>query len=119
MLSPIRAALIAACFSNLNAYALEGLGADQARYGIKKRLNAYALHYKPQREFYRIFFDTYVGTGSQPLSPHMAGFINTNKHFAAALLMVYSDEKSMTDLVPANRLSHASELLDQLRQGKH
>ncbi len=116
IMSSIRPALITACASNLSAYAEETPGADTARNGIKKRLNAYAVHYKPQREFYQIFFDTCVGSGTRPVSSHLAGLINTNKPFAAALLMVYSDETVMKDLISADRISHAAALLDQIRQ---
>jgi hypothetical protein len=111
----IRAALVEACFSTLSFYAQEVLSADKARNGIKKRLHAYAMYYKPQREFYRIFFDTYVGSKSNPVSPHLAQFIKANKHFAAALLMVFSDDKSMKELVPVNQTTHAADLLTKLR----
>lgn len=114
----IRSALVSACFSNQMAYAQKAPNIDKVLYGIKKRLNAFAVHYKPQREFYRIFFDTYMCSGSDQPSPHLTGLININKTFAVTLLMVYSDEKSMKDLVSANRISHAAELLNQLRQGK-
>jgi len=118
IMSRIRPALVNACFSNLKAYAQKAATADRPANNIKKQLNAYAAYYKPQREFYRIFFDTYLGFGSTPVSPHLTAFINTNNHFAAALLKVYSDETGMKDLISADRISHAATLLDQIRQNK-
>ncbi len=112
----VRSALLEAGFSTLEKYAKEGLPADRAKPGIKKRLHSYALHYKPQREFYSSFFRTYVGSGPRPVSPHLNQFIQTNKHFAAALLMVFSDEKAMNDLIADKQITHAAELLASLRE---
>ena len=113
-MAALREALITASFSSLRRYAEKSLPADRAKYGIKKRLNAYAMHYKPQREFYRIFFERYVATDSP--SPHLVRIMAENKLFAAALLMIFSDEKSMADLIPEHQISRSQALLAELRQ---
>ncbi len=115
IMSPLRSALVGASFSALNFYAQEATDADGAKNGIKKRLHLYAVHYTPQREFYKNFFDTYVGNKAQPIAPTLANFIKTNKLFATALLMVFSDDKAMKDLLSINQTGHARELLIQLR----
>ena len=116
MMADLRSALVAGAFSALIEYSKEPLTADTATNGIKKRLHAYAMFYKPQREFYRNFFDTYVGSKAQPVSTYLADIMKTNKLFAAAILMVLSDEKVMKELLPPNRTGHARELLIRLRK---
>ena len=116
IMSGIRPALVKACFNSLSAHAQNAPVSDKTTNDIKKRLNAYASYYKPQREFYRIFFDAYLGSGSNRMSSHLAAFINTNKHFTATLLMIFSDETGMKNLISGDRISHAATLLDQIRQ---
>ncbi len=115
MMADLRSALVTASFSTLLEYSMDPLTADTATNGIKKRLHAFAMFYKPQREFYKNFFDTYVGTKAQPISRHLGDFIKTNKLFAIAILMVLSDEKTMKELLSVNQTGHARELLIQLR----
>lgn len=118
MMSDIRKALVESAFSALETYTREPRTADRAALGIKKRLHAHARHYKPQREFYRLFFETYVGTGSHPVSPYLERLIQTGKPVATALLMVLSDEKGMKDLLGPDQTAHAKDLLIDLRKNE-
>lgn len=115
VMADLRTALVAACFSTLTQYAEQPLPADRATNGIKKRLHAYAVFYKPQREFYKNFFNIYVGSKEAPISSHLAGIVKKNKAFSIALLMVLSDEKTMKELLPDTYTGHARELLTKLR----
>lgn len=116
IMAPIRSALLKNCFSTLGRYAEEPLAADRAKNGIRKRLHYFALHYKPQRAFYQLFFATYVGKADSALSPYLSQFMQKNKHFVFALLMLFSDENSMHDLLAKNQISHARTLLEKLRK---
>ncbi|HCY88528.1 MAG TPA: hypothetical protein DHV36_25560 [Desulfobacteraceae bacterium] len=116
IMAGIRETLVTSAFSSLTEYTRESLTADKAALGIKKRLHAYARHYKPQREFYRIFFTTYVGSKAQPMTAHLSKIVQTNKLFAAAMLMVLSDEKGMKDVLGPDQTAHARDLLIELRK---
>ncbi|MCG8617906.1 MAG: hypothetical protein MI802_16955 [Desulfobacterales bacterium] len=116
IMAAIRDTLVTSAFSALDEYTRESLTADRAALGIKKRLHAYARHYKPQREFYRLFFITYIGTKARPMTTHLTKLVQTNKLFAAAMLMVLSDEKGMKDLLGPDQTGHARELLIELRK---
>ena len=114
MMVDLRSALVAASFSTLIEYSMDPQTADTATNGIKKRLHSFSMFYKPQREFYKNFYDTYVGTKAQSISRHLSDIIKTNKLFAAALLMVLSDDTAMKNLLSVNQTGHARELLTQL-----
>ncbi|WDP91542.1 MAG: hypothetical protein HUN04_18285 [Desulfobacter sp.] len=111
IMAAVRPALIKACYADLcTASSDTALAVSD----IKKHLNAYALHYKPQREFYRIFFDIHAG----PASSTMPGLANGHKSFALALLMVFADAAAMKALLPEDRISQAAALLADLQQKK-
>ena len=78
IMDDVRPALIAACYTRLSQEAAEEACAKKMVTIIKKYLNAYALNYKPHRNFYRNFFDTRICLGSQPV-PVMAQLITSRK----------------------------------------
>ena len=109
----VRPALISACYTRLSQEAAEETSAKKMVTIIKKNLNAYALNYKPHRDFYRNFFDTRICSGSQPV-PVMAQLITSRKGFAKALLMVFSDETAMKNLMPEDRILSAASALEKI-----
>ena len=115
IMADVRPALVTACFAALCRGAAEDQSAQKTVTFIKKYLNAYAFHYKPQRDFYRFFFDTCVCSGSRPAAP-MAQLIGRKKAVAAAVLMVFADETSMKELISQDRILSAATMLKQMVQ---
>ena len=115
----IRAVLMEKSFSTLREYAVTKVPPKEAVPEITRRLQAFAVHYRPQRAFYRIFFNTYVISQPKPNAPHFSQFYMTNKYFAQAMLMRFSDDRAMKDLLPDAYLQKAKhllrDLLDQIR----
>ncbi len=107
----MRAALMEKGFITLEDYADKKLPINSSISGIKKRLSAYAVHFRPQRDFYRIFFDTYIISSPKPKMPHISRLMINNRHFAKALLMVFSDEKAMKGLLPEAYILRAEQML--------
>ncbi len=113
----VRSALIAACYTGICRQAAEDPSPRKTGTIIKKYLSEYAGHYKPQRDFYRIFFDTHVCAGAQPAEP-MAQLIKSGKAVAAALLTTFSDETAMKDLISGDRICGAASVLKDIMQKK-
>ncbi len=113
IMADIRPALITACYTGLCREAEKDQAGQGAVTVIKGYLSAYALHCKPQRDFYRIFFDTHICSGSQPALP-MVQLIKSKKTFAAALLTAFADEPSMKKLISEDRISNAASLLKKI-----
>ncbi len=110
----IRAALMEKSFFTLEEYAAKKVTSKDAIPEISKRLQAFAVHYRPQREFYRIFFDTYVISKPRPNVPHFTRFLMSNRSFAQAMLMRFADDKAMKNLLPESYIEKANQLLDDL-----
>ena len=110
----IRAALMEKSFFTLEEYAAKKVTSKDAIPEISKRLQAFAVHYRPQREFYRIFFDTYVISKPRPNVPHYTRFLIGNKPFAQAMLMRFADYKAMKNFLPESYIDKANQLLDDL-----
>jgi len=110
----IRAALMEKSFFTLEEYAAKKVTSKDAIPEISKRLQAFAVHYRPQREFYRIFFDTYVISKPRPNAPHYTRFLISNRPFAQAMLMRFADYKAMKDFLPESYIEKANQLLDDL-----
>lgn len=115
----IRAALMEKSFSTLKEYATTKVPPKEAIPEITRRFQAFAVHYRPQRAFYRIFFNTYIISKPKPNVPHFTQFIMSNKYFAQAMLMRFSNDKAMKDLLPDAYIQKAKhllrDLLDQIR----
>jgi hypothetical protein len=115
----IRAVLMEKSFSTLKAYAGTKVPPKEAIPEITRRLQAFAVHYRPQRAFYRIFFNTYFISKPSPNAPHFSQFLTSNKYFAQAMLMRFSDDKAMKDLLADAYIQKAKhllrDLLDQMR----
>ncbi len=110
----IRSALMEKSFFTLEEYAGKKVLPRDAIPEISKRLQAFAVHYRPQREFYRIFFDTYVISTPRPRVPHFTQFLMSNRYFAQAMLMRFADHKAMKDLLPGSYIEKAGQLLNDL-----
>jgi len=111
----IRSALMEKSFFTLEEHAGEKIVPPKdAIPEISKRLQAFAVHYRPQREFYRMFFDTYVISKPRPDAPHFTRFLGRNKYFAQAMLMLFADTKTMKDLLPDPYIDKADQLLADL-----
>ena len=110
----IRAALMEKSFFTLEEYAAKKVPPKDAIPEISKRLQAFAVHYRPQREFYRIFFDTYIISEPRPNVPHFNRFLISYRSFAQAMLMRFADYKAMKDLLPDSYIDKANQLLDDL-----
>ncbi len=110
----IRAALMEKSFFTLAEYAAQKVAPKDVIPEISKRLHAFAVHYRPQREFYRIFFDTYVISKPRPNVPHYTGFLISNRPFAQAMLMRFADYKTMKNFLPESYIEKANQLLDDL-----
>lgn len=110
----IRSALMEKSFSTLEEYAGKKVSPKQAISEISKQLQAFAVHYRPQREFYRIFFDAYVISEPRPTVPHFSQLLMTNRYFAQAMLMLFADHKAMEDLLPGSYIEKADQLLTDL-----
>ena len=110
----IRAALMEKSFFTLEEYAAKKVTSKDAIPEISKRLQAFAVHYRPQREFYRIFFDTYVISKPRPNVPHYTRFLIGNRPFAQAMLMRFADYKAMKNFLPESYIDKANQLLDDL-----
>ncbi len=115
IMAPIRTCLLETCFLTLTQYADQPLAADTVQNEIKKRIHYYAMHYKPQRSFYQTFFPIYVGKRDGSSSIHLSELIQKNKPFAVALLMVFSDSKSMEELLRPDQIANAKTLLEKLK----
>ena len=112
----IRSALMEKSFVVLEEYAGKKVPSKDAVSEISKRLQAFSVYYRPQRAFYRIFFDTYVISKPSPKVPHFTQFLMGNKYFAQAMLMLFSDEKAMKDLLPGSYIKKADQLLADLME---
>ena len=110
----VRAALMEKSFFTLAEYAAQKVAAKDAIPEISKRLQAFAVHYRPQREFYRRFFDTYVISTPIPKVPHLTQFLMSNWYFVQAILMYFADNKAMKDLLPGSYIENARQLLADL-----
>jgi hypothetical protein len=110
----IRAALMEKSFFTLAEYAAQKVAPKDVIPEISKRLHAFAVHYRPQREFYRIFFDTYVISKPRPNVPHYTRFLISNRPFAQAMLMRFADYKTMKNFLPESYIEKANQLLDDL-----
>ena len=110
----IRSALMEKSFFTLEAYAAQKVPPKDAVPEITKRLRAFAVHYRPQREFYRLFLDTYVISPPKPRTPHYTQFLLTNKYFAQAMLMLFADDNAMKELLPDSYIDQADQLLTDL-----
>lgn len=110
----IRAALMEKSFFTLEEYAGKKVPPKDAIPEISKRLQAFAVHYRPQREFYRIFFDTYIISEPRPNVLHFNRFLISYRSFAQAMLMRFADYKAMKDLLPDSYIDKANQLLDDL-----
>ena len=110
----IRAILMENSFLSLKAYAVNKVPPKDAIPGISRRFQAFAVHYRPQREFYRIFFNTYIISKPKPNVPHFTQFFTSNKYFAQAMLMRFSDEKAMKDLLSEANIQKAKHMLRDL-----
>lgn len=110
----IRSALMEKSFLFLEEYAVEQVPPKDAIPEIIRRLQAFATHYRPQREFYRIFFKTYIMSTPMPNVPHFTQFFISNRYFAQALLMHFSDIKAMKNLLPGSYVEIAEQLLADL-----
>lgn len=110
----IRAALMEKSFFALEEYAGKKVPPKDAIPEISKRLQAFAVHYRPQREFYRIFFNTYIISKPMPKAPHFTQVFINNKYFAQAMLMRFADDKAMKDLLPESYIQKAKQRLKDL-----
>ncbi|WP_320044005.1 hypothetical protein [uncultured Desulfobacter sp.] len=110
----IRAVLMENSFLTLKKYSVNKVLPKEAIPEISRRLQAFAVHYRPQREFYRIFFNTYIISKPRPQTPHFSQFLMNNKHFAQAMLMRFSDDKAMKDLLSGAHIQKAKHLLRDL-----
>nr|WP_319494854.1 hypothetical protein [uncultured Desulfobacter sp.] len=110
----IRSVLMEKSFSTLREYALTKVPPKEAVPEITRRLQAFAVHYRPQRAFYRIFFNTYILSQPKPNAPHFTQFYTSNKYFAQAMLMRFSDDRAMKDLLPDAYIQKAKHLLRDL-----
>jgi hypothetical protein len=110
----IRAALMEKSILTLKECAATKVTPKEAMPEITRRLQAFAVHYRPQRAFYRIFFDTYIISQPKPNTPHFSQFLTSNKYFAQAMLMRFSNEKAMKDLLPDAYIQKARHLLRDL-----
>jgi hypothetical protein len=110
----IRTALMEKSILTLKEYAATKVTPKEAMPEITRRLQAFAVHYRPQRAFYRIFFDTYIISQPKPNTPHFSQFLTSNKYFAQAMLMRFSNEKAMKDLLPDAYIQKARHLLRDL-----
>lgn len=116
IMAHIRSALLESCFATLSGYAEKSMAADKAKNGIKKRLHYYAMYYKPQRAFYQLFFNRYIGKSGGGISSQLSDFQQKNKHFVFALFMLFSDKKAMKDLITKEMIEHATSVLAALRK---
>nr|WP_320190913.1 hypothetical protein [uncultured Desulfobacter sp.] len=114
IMAGIRAVLMENSFLTLKKYSVNKVLPKDAIPEISRRLQAFAVHYRPQREFYRIFFNTYIISKPRPESPHFSQFLMSNKHFAQAMLMRFSDDKAMKDLLSGAYIQKAKHLLRDL-----
>lgn len=112
----IRAALMEKSFFTLEAYAVVKVPPKDAVPEINKRLRTFSVHYRPQREFYQIFFDTYIIAKPKPQAPHFSRCYASNRYFAQAMLMYFADDKAMKDLLPVSHIQKAKHLLLDLLQ---
>ena len=114
ILTRIREILLSSCIQTLDEYAAGGgrLPMDTLKNGIKKRLHNYALHYKPQRSFYRLFFIHYVGREGA-VSNQLMERLKIHKQFILALLTVLSESQSMGSLLYENQMAFAASLVDE------
>jgi len=110
----IRSVLMEKSFFPLEEYAGKKIPPKDAIPEISKRLQAFAVHYRPQREFYRTFFDTYIIAKPRPKVPHFTQFLMTNRYFAQAMLMHFANGKAMEDLLPVSYIEKAGQLLYDL-----
>ncbi|WP_033397130.1 hypothetical protein [Desulfobacter curvatus] len=110
----IRAALMKKSFFTLEGYAAKKVTPKDAIPQISRRFQAFAVHYRPQREFYRIFFDTYFISKPRPKVPHFTHFFTSNRYFAQAMLMHFADDSAMKDLLPVSYIQKAKHLLVDL-----
>ena len=110
----MRAALMEKAFITLEDYADKKQPIQTVIPEITKRLSAHAVHFRPQRDFYRIFFDTYIISTPRPQTPHITRFMINNRPFAKALLMVFSDDKAMNELLPEPYIERAEQMLADL-----
>lgn len=110
----IRATLMEKSFFTLEECAGKKVPPKDAIPEINKRLQAFAVHYRPQREFYRIFFKTYIISKPRPPAPHFTQFFMSNRYFAQAMLMRFADDKAMKDLLPVSYIQKAKQLLADL-----
>lgn len=110
----IRSVLMEKSFFPLEEYAGKKIPPKDAIPEISRRLQAFAVHYRPQREFYRTFFDTYIIAKPRPKVPHVTQFLMTNRYFAQAMLMHFANGKAMADLLPGSYIEKAGQLLNDL-----
>ncbi len=117
ILISIRAALMKKSFASLEDYADKKIPSKDTIHEISRRLQTFAVHFRPQKEFYRIFFKTYVISNPRPNAPHFTRFLVGNKPFAQAMLMCFSEDKAMKDLLPESYIKKANRLnLPQMRR---
>ncbi len=114
IMSSIRSAFMEKSFLTLEEYALKKVPPKDAIPEISRRLHAFAVHYRPQREFYRIFVDTYLISSPRPRQPHYTQFLMSNRHFAQAMLMFFADSKAMKNFLPDSYIDKAARLLADL-----
>jgi hypothetical protein len=115
IMTPIRKGLFENCFSALSRCADQPLANDTLQNEIKKLIHSYAVHYKPQRSFYQMFFTLYLGTENSSPSTHFLDLVKKNKAFVLALLVVFSDSKSMEVFLLQNQIIHAKMLLGKFK----
>ncbi len=106
----VRKTLVEGCFFTIKSIDSRELHADEFETDIQKILHSYSLQYKPQRFFYQIFFETYVGLINTTPSDYFIELVSTQKSLTLILLKLFSNSKKMSHLLPKTHIDYAKVL---------
>ncbi len=109
-LEATRKTLVAACYFSLKSIDHKDMKMDEFKAAFQKTLFGYAIHYRPQKIFYQLFFETYIGKLGEATTNSFQELANTNKLFVIMMLKVLSDSKTLGQLLPQKYLEYAEEL---------
>ncbi|MCF6248441.1 MAG: hypothetical protein L3J69_13935 [Desulfobacula sp.] len=112
----VRKTLVEGCFFTIKSLGSTDLHADEFETDIQKILHSYSSHYKPQRFFYQVFFEAYVGLTDSSPSDYFIELINTTKALALMLVKLFSNSKKMSHLLPQTHIDYAKGLFEKYNQ---
>ncbi|MCP4117109.1 MAG: hypothetical protein GY737_17285 [Desulfobacteraceae bacterium] len=108
----LRDVLLQGCFSALSSFEIDADMDDKTLEAkLLQLIYSYSGHYKPQRYFVQIFFNSYLGRDDGSPSEHLAGFIKAKPRIARALLALFSNPRYVSELLPEKQMEIAKTLL--------